>query len=302
MKYSAAFILLVLCTYAPLANSVIAQSSDIEAGQQVVITTKDGNSYRGKLISMDGEVVELETPNLGVIRINKEDIEQLKDLSQDKYAYDKNGYPIDYHGSTHYLANSTGYNLKKGQSYYQNIGICFNSYSVGVSDHFSVTVGGEIASLLFGGRVPILFVAPKYSLPLQSEKLAISLGATFFTSPQDNFVGFGILQSAVTFGDRNNNFTLGGGIGFNTADGFSSTVIPFYPSFMFRIGEKLSFVSDNFVLGTNNFDEVNGIVTAALRVHFRKVGSSLDVGLFRPTIDAGSLIGLPWVSATIALK
>jgi len=164
-------------------------------------------------------------------------------------------------------------------------------------------MGGEIASILFGGRVPILYVSPRYSLPIQSKKMAVSVGATLFTSPQDDFVGFGVVQTAVTFGDRNNNFTIGGGLGFSTEDGFSSAVVPLYPSFMFRISDKISFVSDNFVIAYDSFNGATGVISAALRVHFRKRnGSSVDLGLFRPTEDIGEILAWPFVSASVSLK
>ncbi len=301
MNWIRHFLLTFFCTL--LFLSVHGQMSDVKEGAQVEILTNDGNVYTGSIVTMSQDLLEIATSNLGMIKINKDDIKRLRSLDPEDQELDSKGYPIDYHNSTHYLINPSGYTLKKGQKYYQNIGIFFNSYSVGVSDRVTVTIGGEIASLLFGGRVPILFISPRYSLPIQSDKAAISVGATFFTSPQDNFVGFGVVQTAFTFGDRNNNFTLGGGIGFSTDGGFESTVAPFYPSFMIRLSDKLSFVSDNFVIAYDNFDGATGVISAALRVHFQKRnGSAIDLGLFRPTDGTGPVIAFPFVSANIAIK
>lgn len=301
MKSYNYYLVCLLCCLLTLKTS--AQDKQPQKESQVEITTTDGNLYKGTIITTTLEYIVLKTENLGDITIKKSDITQLENMDSEDMEVDPNGYPIDYHGSTHYLANPTGYTLKKGQSYYQNIGVFFNSYSVGITDRFSLTMGGEIASLLFGGRVPILFVSPRYSFPLKGDNMAISLGATFFTSPQDDFVGFGVLQTAFTFGNRNTNFTLGGGIGFSTGEGFESTVVPFYPSFMIRLSDKVSFVSDNFIIAFDNFNGATGVISAALRFHFIKSkGSSIDLGLFRPTEDVGDLVALPFVSATVALK
>jgi len=297
-KYTALFLIVFWLT-APLSAQII----EAEAGALVEILTADGNNYRGKVVSITGSAVEIETSNLGVITINKEDIKRLRKVDSENQEVDKKGYPIDYHGSTHYLVNPSGYTLKEDQSYYQNIGFFFNTYSVGITDRFTLSMGGEIASILFGGRIPILYISPRYSLPVKNDKLSVSLGATLFTSPQDDFVGFGVMQTAITFGDRNNNFTLGVGIGFSTSDGFSNTVIPFYPSFMIRVSEKISFVSDNFLISYDNFDGATAVLSAAVRVHFQKRnGSSMDFGLWRPTEGFDEVVALPFVGATVALK
>ena len=118
---------------------------------------------------------------------------------------------------------------------------------------------------------------------------------------QDDFNGFGVLQGAVTFGDRNNNLTLGTGIGFSFDGGFEESVLPFYFSFMTRVGPKLSLVSDNFVITYDNFDDALGVLSLSLRLHLKTPGSALNLGLWRPTEDTDNLLAFPFVSATIPL-
>jgi len=127
--------------------------------------------------------------------------------------------PLDYYNSTHLFLAPTGFGLKKGQSYYQNILLFGNSYSHGISDVFSITVGGEIASLLFSSRIPILYIAPKFSFEV-SNSVSTSVGAIFFTSPQEDFTGVGLAYGALSFGYRNNNLSLGAAFVFSSGNGF----------------------------------------------------------------------------------
>jgi hypothetical protein len=127
------------------------------------------------------------------------------------------------------------------------------------------------------------------------------VGGTIFTSPTNDFTTIGVLQGAFTLGDRNNNITLGTGFGFTFSDGFDDTVLPFYLSFMKRVGPKLSIVSDNFIISYDGFTDNFGLLSLAARIHFKRPGTALNVGLWRPTEDLDSVIALPFVSATMAL-
>jgi hypothetical protein len=210
--------------------------------------------------------------------------------------------PTDYHNSTHYLANPSGYTLRRGQQYYENIGIFFNSYAIGVTNNFTLAMGGEIATLLFDQQFPILYISPRFGIPLGKKAGAISLGGTFFTSPEDDFDGFGIFQGAFTIGSRNNNVTIGSGIGFSFEGGLDDEVIPFYFAFMLRISKKLSFVSDNFLVFYDDFYDEFGLLSAAVRIHFKRNGSALNMGLWRPTEEFDDVLALPFVSATIPIR
>lgn len=298
MKSTITLILLFIS----LSMSLFGQRVD----EYVEISTKDGNNIIGQIVSMDDAQVILST-SIGEVTIPRDRIVQTKikkktDVEEKAYygELDKNGYPVDYHNSTHYLANPSGYTLKKGQSYYENIGVFFNTYAYGITDRFTIAGGGEIISLL-GSRIPILYISPRYSIPFGTESGSISVGSTIFTSPADNFEGFGVVQGAFTLGSRNNNFTVGTGFGFSLSDGVDELVLPFYMSFMTRISKKVSLVSDNFIFSDGNFNDRFGILSFAARIHFNNVGSAFNAGLWRTTEDQGDLLALPFVSATIAL-
>ena len=277
------------------------QQTEDDPPQKVEITLKDGNTIVGTLLQSNDLFYKIESESLGVIDISRANVETFVVLQEEEKSK-LNGYPIDYHNSTHYLANPSGFTLKKGQSYYENIGVFFNSYAVGITDNFTIAMGGEVATLLFGGQFPILYISPRFSLPLGEEKHSFSFGGTIFTSPENEFDGFGVLQAAVTFGDRNTNFTIGSGIGFGFEGGFDDQVLPFYLSFMIRVSEKISVVSDNFVVFYNDFNDTTGVLSVAARIHLKKKGAALNLGLFRPTEDLGDLLAIPFVSLTLPIK
>ena len=290
MKYFTTLIAVLLC----LASSSMHAQRAVEIGNKVELTTKDGNTIIGTVTEFTDEHIVLKTDALGEITIPREEVETYRILDNEQSQ--------DIYNSTTYLVNPSGYTLNKGQSYYQNIGVFFNSYTAGISDNFSITGGLELISPLFLQRAPAFFISPRLSIPFANEQGAFSVGATsflFFGDSGDTFFA-GIAQGAVTIGSRSNNFTIGAGIGFTAEDGFEESVIPFNFSGMFRLSEKLSLVTDNFAVVYNNFSDGFGLFSAALRIHF-KSQASVNVGLWRG-FDSGDILALPFLSLTLPIK
>ncbi len=281
-------------------HPVLGQIANHSEGDLVEITTTDGQNIRGTIIGSRPGSVIIETVSLGQITLDIKSIRQLTIISQANTDPDAN--PTDFHNSTRYFVNPSGYNLNKGQAYYENIGIFFNSVTFGVSDNFSISFGGEIASLLFASRFPVLYISPKFSVPFGNEQGAFGVGATFFTAPEEEFIGFGVIQAAITGGSRNNNISAGAGIGFSTEDGFTDSVIPFSLSGMTRLSKKISLVSDNFFVAYDDFSDSFGFLSIGLRIHFKRPGAAFNASLWRPTEGLDELIALPFVSATIPLR
>lgn len=296
MKHTLSIIF--ICFFS-LQNTFAQQ--DLFIGQLVELQTEDGNSYVGKVLSLTDSNISIETDALGEISLSRASIKKVI-YKNENAELDKNGFPIDYHNSTHYFINQSGYSLKKGQSYYENVGVFFNSYSVGITDNFSLTAGLEIATLLFGQSAPSLFVTPKFTIPFGEGAGGFSIGSTIFAVFVDDPLSVGVVQASATFGTRNNNFTIGSGLGFSFSDGIAESVVPFNLSGMFRISKKLSFMSDNFIIAYDDFNGVEGILSAGLRIHFAKNGNALNLGLFRPTGIGDDFLALPFISATIAIK
>lgn len=295
------FLFLVVICLCALSNC-FSQTDDTDVGDQVKIELKDGSVVYGTIDGQSEGILKVQSDLLGILDVKISDISRVEVLRKEHHKKDRKGINIDFHNSTHYVVAPSAYTLKKGQSYYENIGIFWNSYTTGVSDNFSISMGGEIASLLFGSNFPIIYVSPKYSIPFRNDSGAFAITTTAFTTPEDDFNTFGFITGSLTIGNRNTNFTVGSGIGFSSTDGFENEFVPVNFSTMIRLGPKMSFLSENWIIFDEDFNDSVGVLSAGLRLHFNNPGSALNVGLWRVTEELGDVIGIPYVSATVGLR
>ncbi len=293
MKY----LYLYIWIFCSLGIALQAQNTTSDELDHIRVVTKDGNVFTGKLIESDTEKMTIETESLGTITLEKATIESVNrkgESSQGSLSY----LDDDIYNSTRYLINSSGFTLKKGQKYYENIAVFFSTFAFGLSDRFTISVGSEIATLLFDQRFPILYIAPKFGA-VQSENFNISLGATYFNSPSGSFNGLGAITTAFTFGNRNSNFTIGPGLGYTIDNGFGNDlVIPINLAFMKRFTNRFSLVSDSYAIFYDS--DTSGIISLAARFHF-KSGAAFNAGLWKILEDTDDIFALPFVSALIPI-
>jgi len=279
-----------------LFQTMTAQQ-DLIVGQQVELRTNDGNAYVGEVLTLTDNIISIKTLALGEIELQRSTVTKIIYRKGDE-DFDDNGYPIDYHNSTHYFVNQSGFTLKKGQSYYENVRVFFNSYTTGITDNFSITGGLEVATL-FGGSAPSLFITPKFSIPFGERAGGFFVGSTVFVFfANGDPLTVGVAQAGVTLGTRNNNFTIGSGIGYSFEDGVADSVLPFNLSGAWRLSKKISLMTDNFIIAFDDFNDATGILSAGIRIHFAKNGNALNIGLFRST-EFGDFFAFPFFSATI---
>lgn len=269
--------------------------------KKVEVTLRNDQKFIGVIQEQTTTSIVLFVEDIGEMTIKKINIESIRPLKPASQDVDSRGYPVDYYNSTRYLINPSGYGLEKGQAYYENIYVFFNSYSYGVTDRITIALGGEIASLLFGGDFPVLYGSARFNIPFRNNQGAFSAGLIYFTIPEDDLDGIGLAQSSLTLGSRNNNINFGFGIGFSPGEG--DAVYSYQAGATVRLSRRLSFVTDNFVINDGEFDNDNVyILSAALRIHFNSSGAAVNAGLWRPLEDLNDLLAIPVVSATIPLK
>lgn len=282
-----------------VATSLQAQEQKKNLIDIVEILTKDGNTIIGKIIQADQEKVVLETETLGTITLQKSNIESIASKGAGTSVSKEVEQSINDHtqDATRYYVNSSGFTLKEGEKHYENIGVFFSSFAFGLTDEVTLTVGGEIASLLFGQEFPILYIAPKVGI-VQSEKLNISLAATYFDSPGNYFDGVLAVQTAFTVGSRRDNITIGPGVGLSLRnfDFDRDIVVPVSLAFTKSISKSVSLVSDNtfLVYESDSF----GVFSMGVRIHFKN-GGALNASLWRTSEDWDEIIALPFISAII---
>jgi len=302
-RSSRMFTLLLMCFFSFSASAQIDINPDnVQDSKAVIVTTNDGSVIYGFLTNQTDDKVMISSVSLGDVLIDIKEISKIDYINTRNIKTDKNGFLFDYHNSTHHFVFPSGYNLKRGQSYFENIYIFYNSYTYGITDNISITGGLEIANLLFSARAPLIFLSGKFSVPFANDKAAIAVNATLLTIPSNNLETFAVLTGSFTFGTRNNNVTAGLGVGVRANVGINDEIVPFSISTMQRISKKISIVSENWFFVEDDFSNTFGLISLGVRVHFKDNGGSFNAGLFRP-LDGGGFdyIGVPVVSAIIAI-
>ena len=263
---------------------------------RVEVVTKTGDRFSGFLVSQDETRLVLLT-GFGKISIDKKDIHKLDYVDQNKTGLYRNLTSSSEHSGSHYLFGQSGFGLKKGQAYYENVYLFLNSYTVGLTDNFSLSAGIELFSL-FAGEPPGLFLTPKVHFPFN--------GGAFSLSPSFIYVDgstVGLIQSAVTLGNLDKNFTIGVGYGLSFGSesfGSNDSIVAISFSGVTRVSERISLISENVLLLEQGID---ALFSLGIRVHSKFKNSFLTISLFRPTDgDLGPVPALPFFSGTVAIN
>src|SRR5262245_1461767 len=90
----------------------------------VEIETKDGNKYTGLVIEESESRIVLVTESLGKLVFPKASVRRVRRLEKAKMRID--GYWADNPQATRNFWSPTGYGLKAGEAYYQNVWVMFN--------------------------------------------------------------------------------------------------------------------------------------------------------------------------------
>lgn len=260
------------------------------------VETKDGNIYAGQIVEHADTYLKLQTESIGIIQLAKIDISKIRELNK-KDLSDKNSRWFDYLQSSRYFYSPSGYGLKKGDAYYQNVWIMFNQFAMGVTDHLSVGFG-LIPLFLFAGTATPVWVTPKVSLPIVRDKFNVGAGGLFGGVIGEDEASFGIVYGSATVGRRELNLSFGLGYGYYNDSDEGELVWAKRPTFsisgMAKAGDKFYFVTENYI-----FDEV-GLFAVGGRSLIRSV--TLDYGLVMPSDTGGEFIALPWLGLVVPIE
>ena len=257
------------------------------------IETNDGNVFIGKIIDMDKNKVVLEGEAIGTITLHRKFIIKIERiLGQDVTRGDVWYRNIQ---SARYYFSPNGYGLKKGESYYQNIWVFYNQFSVGLTDHFSLGFG-MIPLFLFNGTATPVWITPKFSVPIVKEKVNIGVGALMGFVVGES-TGFGITYATATFGPHDKNLSVGLGYAYAGGEFLNTPIL--------NVG-GLTRVSKNSYLMMETYfitdgGQVGGISILGARSMINK--SAIDYGLAIPFAPGmGTFIALPWLGLTVPFQ
>ncbi|MFC0261787.1 hypothetical protein [Fontibacter flavus] len=258
----------------------------------VRIKTKDGNEFIGEVFTEDDQKIILITEKFGEISIQKIDIQSREIISAARIKDGKLWFENPQ--STRYFFAPNGYGIKRGEAYYQNVWIFFNQFTFGVSDNFSFSVG-TVPLFLFAGASTPVWVNPKVSIPIVKDKYNLGAGALVGTVIGEGGA-FGILYGVNTFGNKDQNITLGLGWGF--ADGGIANSPTITISGMTRVGPRGYLLTENYILNTGS--DTFGLISFGGRSIIGEVG--LDYGLAFPVTGySDSFVAVPWLGLTVPI-
>ncbi len=259
----------------------------------VRIEMKDGSEFMGTLVGETEAEVVIRTEKLVLMTIKKDGIKSMKEIPPEHIVRGEYWAPNPQSGR--HFWSPTGYGLKAGEGYYQNLWVLFNQVSYGISDNFTIGVG-IIPLFLFGVEVSYtpIWITPKFSVPLKKELINLGGGAIIANIPGD-FGIFGIAYGLTTFGDRDRNLSIGLGWGF--ADGEFAEHPMINISWMIRTGKRGYLVSENYFFSAGNENVL--ILSLGGRTLWNRF--SLDYGLFRPFSKywPSEFIAFPWLGFVI---
>ena len=255
------------------------------------IETNDGNYFIGKIMAdVDGKI-SLKTDHLGTLTISRIDVRKIIKLDSLRMV-EGNYWPENLQSARYFFAPS-GYGLKAGEGYYQNVWIFFNQVSVGVTDNISIGAG-LIPTFLFGTGIIPVWLVPKFSIPLVKDKINVGGGALMGLVTGVEGTGFAMVYGSSTFGSRDKNLTVGLGYGY-AGDSWASTPL-INVSGMVRTGPHGYFLTENYLVDTG--ETVACLLMIGGRSMLNKAG--LDYGLIIPIEEEmGRFVAIPWLGFTI---
>lgn len=153
---------------------------------------------------------------------------------------------FENHHQSKYFISPTGFGLKKGEKYYQNIYSIYNSVGFGITDNFSINAG-IIPFSLVGFDGLLLNINPKFSIPLE-DNFHVGITSSLFVFFDDlddlnDTDSFGSVSGVITYGNTNNNISIA--VGGLVADSFivPTTTI----SGQFRFSKNIFIISENWI-------------------------------------------------------
>jgi hypothetical protein len=268
------------------------RAQEIQEKALVRIEMKDGNAFIGTIESESEREIVLQTERIGLITIKREDIKSMREIPPERIVGGEY-WPVNPQSGRHFWS-PTGYGLKQGEGYYQNLWVLFNQVSYGLSNNFSIGVG-IMPLFLFGSEVTPIWITPKFSIPVAEEGFNLGGGAIIATVIGADSPFAGIAYGLATFGSSDRNLTIGLGWGFVEGD-FARTPT-LNVSGIFRTGRRGYLVTENYFIGGS--DENVLILSFGGRTLWNRF--SLDYGLFRPIQRDlnGGFIAFPWLGFVV---
>ena len=250
------------------------------------IETKEGEIFRGVILSQSRKKLALKTESQEEIELKKKDI-YFKEVYDPKRLIDGELWSENRLNNRNLLV-PTGMLQTKGKGYYENKYLAVNHLNLAFTDGFSLGLGIIPAFIVnsYNPETPV-WIVPKFRIPVKNKNFHLSTGIFISTTifrddyyPDDD--GAKIAYIMGTYGNKNMSLSLGLGYGTFGFDGWLNT-----PAFSFsntiRVGKRSYLFIESIFMNSFNrkYDyELQMLYLVGGRSLWKKI--SLDFGVLGP--------------------
>lgn len=272
--------------------SALCQTALSQEMRRVQVQTSEDRTFIGYIQSESPQEVILLTESLGEVAIPKMNILSITDIAEGEVVSNegKNAQP------SRYFFAPSGFQLPKGEGYYQNTLLFYNQFSYGISDH--ITVGVPIVIPFLGG-ISVKVGTQLGSANDEGHSLQSSAGVLYLVPITGNTgIGGGIAFANLSYGDENNNITFGLGQAFanNGSDIQDLSESPLINlGGMLKVGRRKWLMSENYVSLGGPTTDAQSLLSIGIRAgRPNESGALWDIAL----ITDGNVI-FPSVGVTV---
>jgi long-subunit fatty acid transport protein len=279
-------LLLIVIIASPLSAQVKKEKQKKETTKQVHVDLKDGKKIEGKLIERIGDTVVIETDSF-IAHVNIKNIKSIEELNTDKTNLYKYLYNENRHAPHGFFA-PTGFGLRKGEGYYKNFYLFMNHLNYGFTDNFSLEFSTETLSLLASGNgtspFQVIYLVPKLSYTVAKD---VNLGIGMYIArlgsdlSGSNGTTFAVPFGVTTFGNRNNNLSVGLGTLLFSPSANETNIFVLSLSGQLRLAKNFGLVTENYLFKSPNFGFSNNssFPLNSIGMRYMSHSFSFDVGV-----------------------
>ncbi|WP_461491208.1 hypothetical protein [Pontibacter sp. HJ8] len=290
MRFVLLFCLLTAATSASVHAQTDTTLTQSVIGKRWIVETRDGSVIQGVFLGQAEGGIRLMTDSAGELVIPHAQIKSTRIVDDSRM---RNGeYWFENPNATRYLFSPSAFSLKKGEAYYQNTYLVLNSFNIGITDNITMGGGIELISTFTGN--PAFYLTPKATFQI-SEKWRAGGGILYANAigVDEDFSGLGVGYGIATYGNRDNNATLGIGYGFVDGEISSKPVITL--SGMKRASRRIAFVTENWFVPADGY---YGVLSYGIRFMGERI--TVDLAFLNNREIASEIaIGVPYVDFVI---
>jgi hypothetical protein len=271
-------------------NKLHAQNDSLYIFLKVKL--KDRSNFIGALLSESKDSLVLRRGNGVIVTLLRSDIRYSYKVQPGKIS--KGKYRPDLFNYDKGFMNAHAYGPKKGEVYFENSMLVWNELNVGLNDYISLRIGFDTYGM--GQRIfddyyseyyePILLIAPKFSFPIIKNRWHFAITPAVLNIPDnDGFLDYGVLFLSNSFGNKNNNLTIGIGTQvFGNGGAFENSYFTF--SANLRVSPRIAITTENWTIPNrdnynNDFDYIVQLNSLGVKILGQHLNWSITLVRFK---------------------